>query len=153
MRLAEVYDLNITELAPSADAQLAVDFAWALKDPALETGSLPRAEIEAVLQSSPRIAAAFVRLHDRYREALVMPQADANPMTDRDKVEALAETSRPVEQVRAWFYRRGNHVDPRWTAPPKRWPRNWRCTATSPMTRSAPGWARMASMSASCLRR
>lgn len=111
MRLAEVYDLNIAELAPSADAQLSADFASALKDPALETGSLPRAEIEAVLQSSPRIAAAMVRLHDRYRQALAMPQADSNPMTDRDKVEALAETSRPVERVRAWFYARGNHVD------------------------------------------
>lgn len=41
-----------------------------------------------------------------------MPQADANPMIDRDKVETLAETSRPVEQVRAWFYACGNHVDP-----------------------------------------
>lgn len=112
VRLAQVYDLNVSELAPSADAQLSADFASALKDPALAAGNLPRAEVDAVLQSSPRIAAAFVRLHDRFREALVMPQADANPMTDRDKVEALAETSRPVEQVRAWFYARGNHVEP-----------------------------------------
>lgn len=111
MRLAEVYDLDITELAPSSDAQLAADFASALKDPVFESGGLPRAEIEAVLQASPRIAAAFVRLHDRYREALVRPQADDNPMTDRDKVEALAETSRPVEQVRAWLYARSNYVE------------------------------------------
>lgn len=111
MRLAEIHDIDITELAPASDAQLAADFSSALKDPALDTGSLPRAEIEAVLQSSPRIAAAFVRLHDRYREGLVRPQADDNPLTDRDKVEALAETSRPVEQVRAWLYAQGNHVD------------------------------------------
>lgn len=111
MRLAEVYDLNIAELAPSADAQLSVDFASVLKDPAIAVGALPRAEIEAVLQSSPRIAAAFVRLHDRFRQAMVTSQSDANPMTDRDKVEALAETSRPVDQVRTWFYRCGNYVD------------------------------------------
>ena len=57
LRLAEVYDLNISELAPSSNAQLTSDFEAALKDPALEAGALPRAEIEAVLQASPRIAA------------------------------------------------------------------------------------------------
>lgn len=111
LRLAEVYDLNISELAPSADAQLSADFTSALKDPALEAGSLSRAEIEAVLRSSPRIAAAFLRLHDRYREAMLRVQGDGNPMTDRDKVEVLTESSRPVEEVRAWFYARGNYVD------------------------------------------
>lgn len=38
------------------------------------------------------------------------PQADENPLTDRDKVEVLAETSRPVDAVRQWFYERRNHV-------------------------------------------
>ncbi|MDD2868425.1 short-chain fatty acyl-CoA regulator family protein [Neomegalonema sp.] len=113
MRLAEVYDLNVAELAPSTDAQLAADFAAALKDPALSGSGAPsRVEIEAVLQASPKIAAAFVKLHDRYREELVRPQADANPLTDRDKVEALAEVSRPVEAVRGWFFAQKNHVDP-----------------------------------------
>ncbi|GHG32804.1 helix-turn-helix domain-containing protein [Paracoccus aerius] len=112
LRLAEVYDLNISELVPSADAQLATDFASALKDPGLDAGSLPRAEVEAVLQSSPRIAAAFVRLHDRYRDSMLRAQSDANPMIDRDKVEVLTESSRPVEEVRAWFYTRGNYVEP-----------------------------------------
>lgn len=111
MKLAEIYDLNIAELAPSTDAQLAADFGAALKDPVIEAQGLSRAEIEAVLQASPRLAAAFVRLHERYRESLVRPLAEQNPMTDRDKVEMLAETSRPVETVRAWFYARRNHVD------------------------------------------
>ena len=51
MKLAEVYDLNIAELAPSTDAQLAAEFTAALKDPALQTGTLSRTEIEAVLQA------------------------------------------------------------------------------------------------------
>ena len=111
MRLAEVYDLNVAELAPSTEAQLGADFATALKDPALALGPLPRAEIEAALHASPRIAAAFVRLHDRHRETVLRPLADDNPLTDRDKLEALAETSRPVDSVRAWFYAHRNYVD------------------------------------------
>lgn len=112
MKLAEVYDLNVSELAPASDAQLAADFSAALKDPALELGTLARSEIEAVLQSSPKLAAAFVRLHDRHREAVLRPLADDNPLTDRDKVEVLAETSRPVDAVRNWFYEHRNHIDP-----------------------------------------
>ena len=111
MKLAEIYDLNISELAPSTDAQLAADFTAALKDPVLEAKGVTRSEVEAVLQASPRLAAAFVRLHDRYRERRVAMLDDENPMTDRDKVEALAETSRPVDVVRGWFYAQRNHVD------------------------------------------
>lgn len=111
MKIAEVYDLNISELAPSTDAQLAADLISALKDPSLGTASLPKAEVEAILQASPRLAAAFVRLHDSHRQNLLHAQAEDNPLTDRDKVEALAETSRPVDEVRSWFYQRRNHVD------------------------------------------
>lgn len=111
MKLAEVFDLNISELAPTTDAQLAADFTAALKDPILEAGTVSRSEVESVLQASPRLAAAFVRLHDRYRETLVGPLTDDNPMTDRDKVEVLAETSRPVDAVRTWFYACRNYID------------------------------------------
>ncbi|MDS9469449.1 short-chain fatty acyl-CoA regulator family protein [Paracoccus sp. MBLB3053] len=111
MRIAEVYDLNISELAPSTDAQLAADFSAALKDPVVGAGALSRSEVEAVLEASPKIASAFVRLHDHYREAVLRPQTDDNPMTDRDKVEALADSSRPVDTVRNWFYAQKNYVD------------------------------------------
>ena len=111
LRLAEVYDLNISELAPSANAQLASDFEAALKDPALEAGPVPRAEIEAVLQTSPRIAAALVRLHERYSVQILHQQSDANPLADRDKIEALADASRPVEAVRNWLYDNRNYLD------------------------------------------
>ncbi|NVK33647.1 MAG: DUF2083 domain-containing protein [Rhodobacteraceae bacterium] len=111
MRLAEVYDLNVSELAPSVDSQLASDFAAALKDPALETDGVTRSEIEAVLQSAPKVAAALVRLQEKYTEAMMGNQADENPLTDRNKVDALGQVSRPVEQVREWLYKLNNYID------------------------------------------
>ena len=92
MKLAEVYDLNISELSPSVDAQLAADFGAAVKDPVLDLATLPRAEVEAVLQASPRLAAAFVRLHERHHESVLRPDDEDSPLADRDKVEVLAET-------------------------------------------------------------
>ena len=111
LRLAEVYDLNISELAPSSNAQLTSDFEAALKDPALELGSVPRAEVEAVLQASPRIAQALVRLHERFTVQALHLQSDTNPLTDREKVEALADASRPVDAVRNWLYDNRNYLD------------------------------------------
>ncbi|MDO5606498.1 MAG: short-chain fatty acyl-CoA regulator family protein [Paracoccus sp. (in: a-proteobacteria)] len=111
MRLAQVYDLNVAELAPDTDAQLATDFEAALKDPVVEAESVPRAEIEAVLQASPRIASAVVRLQMRLSDALMRHQAESNPLTDRNKVEVLAQVTKPVEQVRDWFYENRNYID------------------------------------------
>ena len=111
LRLAEVYDMNISELSPSLDMQLAADFTATLKDPALELEAIPRAEAEAMLQASPRIAAAFVRLHERYSLQILHQQSDVNPLSDRNKAEALADVSRPVEAVRDWLYENRNYLD------------------------------------------
>lgn len=111
LRLAEVYDLNISELAPSSNAQLSADFEAVLKDPALEAGAVPRAEIEAVLQASPRIAQALVRLHERLTLQTLHQHSDANPLADRDKVEALTDATSPVEAVRNWLYDNRNYID------------------------------------------
>ncbi|WBU64616.1 helix-turn-helix domain-containing protein [Paracoccus aerodenitrificans] len=111
MRLAQVYDLNVAELAPGTDTQLAVDFAAALKDPALETDGVSRAEIEAVLQASPRIAGALVRVQGRLRDAMMQSQAEESPLADRNKVEVLAQIAKPVERVHDWFYDNRNYMD------------------------------------------
>ncbi|WBU53362.1 short-chain fatty acyl-CoA regulator family protein [Paracoccus sp. SCSIO 75233] len=111
MRLAQVYDINVAELAPGTDTQLAVDFEAALKDPSLETDAVSRAEMEAVLQASPRIASALVRLQGRLSDAMMRGQADDNPLTDRNKVEVLAQIAKPVELVRDWFYDNRNYMD------------------------------------------
>lgn len=111
MRLAEVYDINVSELSPRVDAQLASDLVAVLKDPVLEADAIARAEVEAVLQSAPRLAAALVGLHGKYHTLLQRQLTEASPIADRDKVEALEEGSRPVEAARSWFYENNNHFD------------------------------------------
>ncbi|MFN3526646.1 MAG: short-chain fatty acyl-CoA regulator family protein [Paracoccus sp. (in: a-proteobacteria)] len=111
LRLAQVYDMNISELAPEVDAQLASDFEAALKDPSMELARIPHSEIEAVLQASPRIAAGVVRLHGKMTEQRMRDQVDDNPFTDRAKVEALSQVSRPDERVRDWLYETDNYLD------------------------------------------
>ncbi|SDF20152.1 helix-turn-helix domain-containing protein [Limimaricola pyoseonensis] len=110
VKLAEAFDINVAELAPETDAQLASDLAAALRDPSLEA-RVGRVEIEQALAAAPNVAAALVRLHDRYRQLVLSRQSEANPLADRDKVEVLEEGSRAVQAVRGWLYARRNHVD------------------------------------------
>ncbi len=111
MRLAEAFDINVSELAPQSDAQLAADLAAALKDPTLEATKVGRVEQEQALQAAPGIAAALVRLHDKYRRLVLSQQSDVNPLADRDKVEVFEEGSRAVSAVRQWLYQQRNHID------------------------------------------
>ena len=111
MRLAAVFDLNVSELAPGEDSQLASDVAAVLMDPALQAGNVPRAEVDAALQSAPGLAATLVRLHERYRALAMRLSADSVALSDRDKVEMLEEGTRPDEAVRTWLYERNNYID------------------------------------------
>ncbi len=120
MRLAQVYDLNISELAPDVDMQLASDFAETLKDPTLQAGSIPRSEIEAVLQASPRIARAFVRLHAQRADLAMRQEVIKPPEAGQDTTHMAPEivttpfgiqTLRPADHVRNWLYERQNYID------------------------------------------
>lgn len=118
MRLAQVYDLNISQLAPDIDVQLATEFSETLKDPALQVGPIPRSEIEAVLQASPRIARAFTRLHAQHADLVMQKDATAvpGPSSRNDPLAAPAplgiQTQRPADHVRNWLYERQNYIDP-----------------------------------------
>lgn len=107
MRLAQVFDLNIAELAPTNDPQLSSDFEAALKDPALEAEAITRAEREAVLNAAPGVAAALVRLQGKYTEALMQ----GGPAGPGEGLEIWGQIGQPVEKVRDWLYRTRNYID------------------------------------------
>ncbi|WP_158969839.1 helix-turn-helix domain-containing protein [Chachezhania sediminis] len=110
VRLSQVYDFSPGEIAGASDLQLQADLEAALKDP-LFAESIPRSEVEEVVNASPALARGLLRLHDKYRAMAMAAISEANPFSDRDKVELLEQTARPVDEVRAHFHARRNHVD------------------------------------------
>ena len=108
LKLSQVYDFAPRDIAGGQDLQLQAELEAALKDPVFAE-SVPRSEIEDVINASPGIARALVRLHDRYRDMAL--RADDNPLSDRDKVEILEQTAKPVDEVRAFLRDRNNYID------------------------------------------
>ncbi|MFC3057578.1 helix-turn-helix domain-containing protein [Paenirhodobacter populi] len=110
LKLSQVYDFAPRDIAGGQDLQLQAELEAALKDPVFAE-TIPRSEVEDVVNASPALARALLRLHDRYRTMAMAAISDKNPLSDREKVEMLEQTARPVEEVRAHLHARNNHID------------------------------------------
>lgn len=110
VKLAQIYDFSMTEIAGSTDLQLQSELEAVLKDPVFGE-SVPRSEVQEAVNLSPSLARAVLRLHERYRAMAMAAISEENPYSDREKVELLERNARPVDEVRAHFHARQNHVD------------------------------------------
>ena len=104
LKLAEIYDFDISDLSSSSDAKTVAELSEVLRDPALEMKAVGKNEIEDVVNTSPEIARAFLRLYERHRELALRTYSDSNPLADREKVELLEESARSVESVRTYLH-------------------------------------------------
>ncbi|WP_439815418.1 helix-turn-helix domain-containing protein [Zavarzinia sp. CC-PAN008] len=111
LQLSQVYDFHLGELSGGGDLQLQAELETALKDPVFGGSAPPRTEVEAVVNASPDIARAILALYDRHRTLMVSALSERNPLSDREKVEILEQSARPVDEVRAHFHARRNHID------------------------------------------
>ena len=109
LKLAEEFDINVADLAQDMDAGLVNELVNALRDPVFGDTQISKSELEDLVGVSPETIKAFLRLHERYRELALRAYSDANPLADREKVELLEESARPVEQVRQFLHDRSNY--------------------------------------------
>lgn len=109
LRLAKEFDVNVADLAKDADSALVNELYGALRDPVFGEPGVSKNEIEDLVGTSPNAIKAFLRLHERYRELALNTYSDANPLADREKVEILEESARPVEIVRQFLHERNNY--------------------------------------------
>ena len=109
LKLAEEFDINVADLAQDMDAGLVNELVNALRDPVFGDAQVTKSELEDLVGASPETIKGFLRLHERYRELALRAYSDANPLADREKVELLEESARPVEQVRHFLHERSNY--------------------------------------------
>ena len=112
LKLAEEFDINVADLAQDMDAGLVNELVNALRDPVFGEPQASKSELEDLVGASPETIKAFLRLHERYRELALSTYSDANPLADREKVELLEESARPVEKVRQFLHEQNNYFAP-----------------------------------------
>lgn len=110
LKLAEEFQINVADLAQDMDAALVNELVSATRDPVFGGIQIPKGELEDLVGASPETIKAFLRLHERYRELALSTYSDANPLADREKVELLEESARPVETVRQFLHEQNNYI-------------------------------------------
>lgn len=103
LTLAEQFDFDISDFSGSGDAHVVAELYEVARDPILKARSISKNEVEDVVNASPELARAFLRIHSKYRDLTLRAHADTNPLVDREKVELLEESAKSVEAVREFI--------------------------------------------------
>ena len=98
LRLAEVHAVDLRSLTSDAGEQMLGDVATAMTDPLFRGLDVPRSDLQDLVQQTPAMAQAFLRLYGAWRERLEQGAGSTEP----------ANTG-PIELVRDWVQDRGNH--------------------------------------------
>jgi len=109
IKLAEIYDFEMSEFSNADDSRTVTELYEILRDPLFSDQSIGKNEAEDMVNFSPEIAQAFLKLYTKYRDLSLRAFSDANPLVDREKVELLEESARSVEAVREFIHNNRNY--------------------------------------------
>lgn len=113
LRLAENYDIDLSEFGGSGDARLVAELYEILNEPVFksETGEVmaPKTELEAVVAASPGFARAFLKIHQAARHTAAQNNNLNEQFTDRGKVELFEDATAPLEIVRKFIHDSHNY--------------------------------------------
>jgi predicted transcriptional regulator/transcriptional regulator with XRE-family HTH domain len=112
LRMAETYDLDISELSPQKDVQLIQELREVLKSRAYSELAISRDEIEDSVNASPNLVQSFLDLHTRMQDLTVRSSLRNDPLADREKVELLEESAGAIDIVRKFIHEHSNYFDP-----------------------------------------
>ncbi len=109
IKLATIYDFNVSDLSEVGSGQLVSELFSLLKDPTLEIKNFSKLDVEEVVNASPEIARSFVTLYMKYRSLMLSSYSGQNQLQDRDNLEILEQSTKSVENLRIFFTEKKNY--------------------------------------------
>tara|TARA_R110000868_G_scaffold56830_1_gene176026 strand:- start:12794 stop:14227 length:1434 start_codon:yes stop_codon:yes gene_type:complete len=107
LSLADAFDVDVRAFANESDKQLLSDLREAASDPLLAGMELDRIELNELADAHPRVAEAFARLYQSYRETNAATADMASRMSGPGA--ALGGPGQVLENVRDALDARNNH--------------------------------------------
>lgn len=111
LRMADVYEIDISTLSPDSDMRMVRELNEVLKMPSYRDYKVSRAEIEDCVNASPDFARAFLSLHTRAEDLTVRSSLNDDPFADRDNVELTEGSLGAVDSVRRFIHENSNYFD------------------------------------------
>jgi predicted transcriptional regulator len=111
VELARVFRVDVAALSEDAGERLIGNLQEALADPLVGGADIGGQELRVCVQQTPNIAKTIVRLHDAHRQLAERYQAVDDALLASD---AGPQDSNqfPYDEVREFFHRINNYVDP-----------------------------------------
>ena len=106
LRMAEIYDFDLSEFAGQGDAHLVAEVYESLRDPLFKGDSISKNEAEDLVNASPNAARALVKLYEQHRDR---SRRTSTMASDRDKVELLEQSAQAVDSVRRFIHQQRNY--------------------------------------------
>ena len=107
LRLAEVYDIELTAFAGTDEARAFADLSEVLADPMFKGLSLSRSEMQDMADAAPRAVDAFTLVYKSFQQARQSASELSNQVVERGG--AGNESSFPVDEVRDFIHDHKNH--------------------------------------------
>ncbi|TNE61422.1 MAG: helix-turn-helix domain-containing protein [Alphaproteobacteria bacterium] len=107
LRLAEVYDVELTAFAGTDEARAFADLSEILADPMFKSIGLARGEVQDMADAAPKAVEAFSLLYKSFRQARQSATELSSQFVERDTVEM--DVIFPVDEVRDFIHERKNY--------------------------------------------
>lgn len=109
VKLAQHFNVDLTQFASDEDARLVADLMEAFADPLFDDPALTSAEVREMAGSSPAAARAVLTLYRAYRTAKVSADDLSSLMAERDDASPAVASHLPSEEVSDLIQRHFNH--------------------------------------------
>lgn len=107
LRLAEVYDVELTSFAGTDEARAFADLSEILADPMFKAVGLSRSEMQDMADAAPKAVEAFTLIYKSFQRA----RQNATELTSQfaEREDTNPETIFPVDEVRDYIHDRKNY--------------------------------------------
>jgi predicted transcriptional regulator/transcriptional regulator with XRE-family HTH domain len=109
VKLAQQFNVDLTQFASDEDARVVSDLLEVFSDPLFEDPALTQAEMREMASASPAAARGVIALYRAYRAAKGSADDLSSRIAERDDLTNVSTTAVPSEEVSDLIQRNQNH--------------------------------------------
>jgi predicted transcriptional regulator/DNA-binding XRE family transcriptional regulator len=109
LKLAELFGLNISDLAEDDEGQLLADLMEAFDDALFEETDLTNTEVRELVSAAPTAARAMLKLYDAYRNSQSDKRSLATQVSEEAEILLEYESRLPADQISDFIQESGNY--------------------------------------------
>ncbi len=109
LKLADLFDLNIGDMAEDDEGQLLADLMEAFDDALFEETDLTNTDVRELVRAAPSAARAMLKLYDAFRNSQTDIRSLATQVSEEAEILLEYESRLPADQISDFIQESGNY--------------------------------------------